>query len=260
MKTAVIKLSGKAIDQFLNQENWIAKIQEFLNQYDGLVIVHGAGSTISEWAAKLGCESNFVNGQRVTDDKMMDIVAAVQNGMINAKLVAHLLANKINSAGYNGIDNNLFVADYLNTELGYVGVPKLNSSADWLTDILKSKTVPVFSSICRDANCHLMNVNADLFAVALAESIQADSVIFLSDIDGVKISGATKSQISEDEIHLGITNGEIKDGMVPKLQSCLRLIEQGINKIWIGNDLHQVNDNYPSSKGTWVVSSRKISA
>lgn len=259
MKTAVIKLSGKAIDQFLIQENWIAKIHEFLNQYDGLIIVHGAGSIISKWASKLGLESKFVNGQRVTNDEMMDIVAAVQNGLINSKLVAHLISKNINAAGFNGIDNNLFVADYLNNELGYVGVPKLNSNADWLKDILKTKTIPIFSSICRDANGHLMNVNADLFAMVLAQSIQADSVIFLSDVEGVKISGTTQSYISENDIQSGISSGEIKDGMVPKLQSCLKLMEQGINKIWIGNDLHHVN-NFPTSKGTWVVSSRKISA
>ena len=101
-----------------------------------------------------------------------------------------------------------------------------------------------------------MNVNADLFTMVLAETIQADSVIFLSDVDGVKIYGRTQSQISETDIHRGIINGEIKDGMVPKLQSCLNLINQGVNKIWIGNDLHQIN-NSSKSKGTWVVSSRK---
>jgi acetylglutamate kinase len=101
-----------------------------------------------------------------------------------------------------------------------------------------------------------MNVNADLFTMVLAEAIQADSVIFLSDVEGVKIYGTTQSHVSETDIQYGITNGEIKDGMVPKLQSCLNLINQGVNKIWIGNDLHQLN-NSSKTKGTWVVSSRK---
>ncbi|HAB50698.1 MAG TPA: hypothetical protein DCE80_00735, partial [Ignavibacteriales bacterium] len=147
-------------------------------------------------------------------------------------------------------------AEYLNTDLGYVGVPKVNSQTQWLKDLLMTKTIPVFASICRDSEGHLMNVNADLFTMVLAETIQADSVIFLSDVDGVKIYGRTQSQISETDIHRGIINGEIKDGMVPKLQSCLNLINQGVNKIWIGNDLHQIN-NSSKSKGTWVVSSRK---
>jgi acetylglutamate kinase len=256
MKTAVIKLSGKSIDQFLTQENWIAQIHNLLEQYDGLIIVHGAGNTISDWASKLGCKSEFINGHRITSDDMMDIVAAVQNGLINAKIVAHLLSKNINAAGYNGIDNGLFVAEYLNLELGYVGVPKISSQTQWLKDLLKTKTVPVFASICRDSEGHLMNVNADLFTMVLAEAIRAESVIFLSDIEGVKIYGTTQSQISETDIHFGITNGEIKDGMVPKLQSALNLIKQGVNKVWIGNDLHQIN-NSSKSKGTWVVSSRK---
>ena len=256
MKTAVIKLSGKSIDQFLSEENWMHQIRNFLEQYDGLTIVHGAGNTISDWASKLGCQSEFIDGHRVTNSDMMDIVAAVQNGLINAKIVSRLLSKNIKAAGYNGIDNGLFVAEYLNTELGYVGVPKVNSQTEWLKDLLRTKTVPVFASICRDSEGHLMNVNADLFTMVLAEAIQADSVIFLSDIDGVKIYGTTQSHVSETDIQYGITNGEIKDGMVPKLQSCLNLINQGVNKIWIGNDLHQLN-NSSKTKGTWVVSSRK---
>lgn len=259
MKTAVIKLSGKSIDQFLSQENWIAQVRNFLDQYDGLAIVHGAGNIISDWAAKLGSKSEFINGHRVTNTEMMDIVAAVQNGLVNAKIVSRLLARKIKASGYNGIDNDLFVAEYYSTELGYVGTPKLNSNTNWLKDLLKAKTIPVFASICRDSEGHLMNVNADLFTMVLAESIKADSVIFLSDVEGVKIYGTTQSQISEQDIHNGITNGEIKDGMIPKLQSSVKLIKKGINKVWIGNDLHQLSHT-SKSKGTWVVSSSKVSA
>jgi acetylglutamate kinase len=104
-----------------------------------------------------------------------------------------------------------------------------------------------------------MNVNADLFTMVLAEAIQADSVIFLSDVEGVKIYGTTQTHISEQDINHGISNGEIKDGMVPKLQSSLNLIKKGINKVWIGNDLHQLT-NSSKSKGTWVVSTSKASA
>jgi len=259
MKTAVIKLSGKSIDQLLAEEKLVPQIQKFLKQYDGLIIVHGAGNIISDWATKLGCASEFVNGHRVTNNDMMDIVAAVQNGLINSKIVARLLSKNINAAGYNGIDNGLFVAEYLNTELGYVGVPKLNSQTQWLKDLLKTKTIPVFASICRDAEGHLMNVNADLFTMVLAEAIRADSVIFLSDVEGVKIYGTNQTHISETDIDHGITNGEIKDGMIPKLQSSVNLIKKGVNKVWIGNDLHQLTKS-SKSKGTWVVSRRKLSA
>ncbi|HAB50697.1 MAG TPA: acetylglutamate kinase, partial [Ignavibacteriales bacterium] len=73
MKTAVIKLSGKSIDQFLAEENWTTQIRNLLLEYDGLIMVHGAGNIISDWATKLGCKSEFVNGHRVTNDDMMDI-------------------------------------------------------------------------------------------------------------------------------------------------------------------------------------------
>ncbi|MBU2508263.1 MAG: acetylglutamate kinase [Bacteroidetes bacterium] len=259
MKTAVIKLSGKSIEQLLTNPNWINQIRVFLGEYDGLVIVHGAGNIISDWSLKLGCKSEFINGHRVTNDDMMDVVAAVQNGLINAKIVAYLLSKGINAAGYNGVDNGLFEAEYISSELGYVGIPKIKSSTEWLKNLMLNKTIPVFSSICRDKDGHLMNVNADVFTIALADAIQTDAVIFLSDIDGVKIYGKTQMMISENDIHTGINNGEITDGMIPKLQSCIDLIKQGVSKIWIGNDLHQLNP-LTKSKGTWVVSSKKLSA
>ncbi|MCF8262663.1 MAG: acetylglutamate kinase [Melioribacteraceae bacterium] len=259
MKTAVIKLSGKAVDDFLTDANWLEQLKIFKSQYDALIIVHGAGTMISEWATKLGCKTEFLNGQRVTNLDMMEVVAAVQNGLINAKLVSHLQTKGINAAGFNGIDHGLFVADYVNSELGYVGIPKAKENSDWLESTLQSGTLPVFSSICRDEIGNLMNVNADLFTISIAEIVKADSVIFLSDIEGVKIYGKTRDEIDESDITSGISNGDITDGMIPKLQSAVNLLKQGINKVWIGNNLENVNST-KNKKGTWVVNNSKLSA
>ena len=260
MKTAVIKLSGKSIDDLLNNENWVNQIKIFQAEYNAVIIVHGAGSIISNWAEKLGLKSEFLNGQRVTGEEVMDVVSAVQNGMINAKIVAHLLSKGIASFGTNGIDHGLFTARYFDSALGYVGTPESMGDPSWLFEHLSAGKIPVFSSICTDGSGHLMNVNADIFTIAIAELINADSVIFLSDVDGVKIFGKVKSVITENEINHGILNGEITAGMVPKLQSCIQLLNIGISKVWIGNDLQNINLNNENSKGTWVVSANKLSA
>src|SRR5690606_23351438 len=122
--------------------------------------------------------------------------------------------------------------------------------------------VPVFSSMCRDKNGNLMNINADVFAKELAVTLNADTVFFLSDVNGVKLNGTMQNVLIEEEILDGISSGQITDGMIPKLQSCLSLIKSGIHKVWIGSDLLNINFNehlFESNlKGTWIVESKAI--
>jgi acetylglutamate kinase len=189
----------------------------------------------------------------------MDVAAAVQSGLINSKLNAKLNAAGIESAGFSGIDRGSFVADYLNgKELGFVGTPYLKGSVKWIINLLEQNVIPVFSSVCRDANGNLMNVNADVFTGAIAKAVHADTVFFLSDVEGVKINGKIKSFITEQEIVSGILSGEINNGMIPKLNSCSALIKEGIKNIWIGADLSekaisQLNNKYEN--GTWITGS-----
>lgn len=104
-----------------------------------------------------------------------------------------------------------------------------------------------------------MNVNADIFAKELAITIQADTVLFLSDIEGVRMNGSLQTLLSEADINEGFVNEQITDGMIPKLQSCLDLLRAGIGKVWIGNDLSNFNDSLETNlKGTWIVKSEAI--
>jgi acetylglutamate kinase len=259
MKIAILKLSGKAIESFVGKTEWLNIITGLRNHYDGLIIVHGAGNQISEWSNSLGYEVNFVNGQRVTDESVVGVAAAVQSGLINGKIIAHLCSKGMNAVGLTGIDNNLFVADYLDERLGFVGVPKqhkdIKVNINWLKHLMDAGIIPVFSSICRDKNGNLMNVNADVFTNTLASALQAETVFFISDVSGVMLNGKTLKQIDEKEIEKGIRNKEITGGMIPKLQSCVSLLNSGVHKIWIGNDLsHSFPYNLQHKhEGTWIV-------
>ncbi|MHB1688208.1 MAG: acetylglutamate kinase [Ignavibacteriaceae bacterium] len=249
MKIAVLKISGKTISEFTSTGIWINAIKNLYNDFQGIIIVHGAGKNISEWSEKLGHETKFINGQRVTSSQQMEVVAAVQAGLINSQLVAKLNSSKIEAIGLSGIDRGTFIANYFDNNLGYVGKPELTGSANWIIELLKDGIIPIFSSVCRDADGNLMNVNADLFAETLSLAIKADSVFFVSDVDGVKINGSVVNSLSEDEIISGIIDGYITDGMIPKLKSCIELLKMGINKIWIGSKLsEQENLN-----GTWII-------
>jgi len=255
MKTIILKLSGKALSSFIQDEKWSSTLSELSRHYDGIIIVHGAGTTISDWSAKMDCDVKFVNGQRVTTAEIMDIVAAVQAGLLNQKIISYLHAKGLEAIGLSGVDRNLFVADYLNKDLGFVGYPKLNGNIGWVKNLLKEKVIPVFSSVCRDHEGNLMNVNADVFCEVLASSIKADTVLFLSDVAGVMLNGEVKSFLGEKEIDFGIAKGEITGGMIPKMQSCVELLQKGITKIWIGDDveLHPNSKMFNTKmKGTWI--------
>lgn len=261
MKIVILKLSGKSLNNFFNEQKWFDIIHSLKKEYDGLIIIHGGGNKISEWANLVGCEVKFKNGQRITDEKMMEVVTAVQSGLLNTQIVNFLQTNNFNSIGLSGIARNLFIAEIIDEELGFVGYPIINGKIDWIYNLLSEDVIPVFSSVCRDKSGNLINVNADVFTESLASALNVDTVLFLSDVEGVKLNEQIKSFIDENEIILGISSGEIKDGMIPKIQSCLSLIHKGINKVWIGSDISINNKNnffMDNMKGTWIVKSNTI--
>ncbi len=262
MKIAVIKIGGKTINDFTSTDVWVNTISDLYRIYDGIIIVHGAGKDITEWSNRLGIESNFVNGQRITTKEMMDVVAAVQAGMLNSKIVAKLNSSGFEASGFSGIDRNTFAADYLDKLLGFVGKPKLIGSIGWILDLLSERVIPVFSSVCCDRTGNLMNVNADLFTGTLSLAVSADTVFFVSDVSGVLMNGNVQKQLDEKQIEYGVANGEIKDGMIPKLFSCMELLKSGINKIWIGSEIKFKLDKQKeinsavcgmNGSGTWII-------
>ncbi len=249
MKIAVIKISGKTITEFVSSNVWTKIIKNLYNHFEGIIIVHGAGKNISEWSEKLGHRTEFINGQRVTSSGQMEVVAAVQAGLINSQIIAKLNSSNFESIGLSGIDRNTFIANYFDKNLGFVGKPELNGSINWIVELLQNGIIPVFSSVCRDNQGNLMNVNADIFAEVLTLAVKADSVFFVSDVEAVKINGFNVSSLTEDEIINGIVDGQITDGMIPKLKSCIELLKMGVNRIWIGSKI-SIDENI---NGTWII-------
>lgn len=262
MKKALIKISGKTINNITSDKDWITLLKNIKEEYDSVIIVHGAGVKITEWSAQLGITAEYFEGHRVTDAATMDVVAAVQGGLINLQLVSYLQSNGIESIGLSGIDRGIFTANYLNESIGFVGKPEQVGCNKWLDRMLDEGVMPVFSSICKDETGQLMNVNADLFANALAVSLNVDTVFFISDIEGVFINGVCQEKLTKSEINQGIMNNDITDGMIPKLLSCVELLNHGIEKIWIGNENEFVShkDNFKTNNigGTWIGKSKKI--
>ena len=261
MKIVLLKLSGKALNEFTTNHHYVEMLKDLKENYDGLIIVHGAGKMITEWSSAMNLASQFVNGQRKTTKDIKDVVSAVQGGLTNSTITSFLQSKNFDATGLNGIDRNLFIADYLNKELGFVGIPKLNGDITWLKDLMKSGVIPVYSSVCRDIDGNLMNVNADLFAKELAIALAVDTVLFVSDIDAVKINGVDMFEISENDIKIGIENGNITDGMIPKLESGIELLNKAVKKVWIGNNPTRLKFKSAllnDMGGTWIVESKRV--
>ena len=129
MKIVVLKLSGKALHEFTTNSHHVDMMNDLKSHYDGVVVVHGAGKMISEWSETMNVATSFINGHRKTTKETMDIVSAVQGGLTNSTITSHLHAKGFEATGLNGIDRGLFVADYLDKELGYVGKPILTGSS-----------------------------------------------------------------------------------------------------------------------------------
>jgi acetylglutamate kinase len=259
MKICLIKISGKAISYFGDQPGLKEMFNSLYNRYDGIVVVHGAGKEITAWSERFGIKSKFINGQRVTTKEEMKIVAAVQSGVINTELCSKINAAGIYASGFSGVDRNTFIVNEFVSDLGLVGRPELNDKIEWIKDLMKDRVVPVFSSICRDREGNLVNVNADIFAEYLALKLEVDTVIFLSDIKGISLNNKIADEIFVKDIYTGISSGEITDGMIPKLLSCASLVEKGIKNIWIGMEMNSINFNNNSgskSDGTWIRNDR----
>lgn len=256
MKIAVLKLSGKALDSFCQDDRWLQAMHHLQDQYQGVAVVHGAGEEISQWLTIFGHASQFIDGQRITTSENIPVISAVQSGFINGKIVNRLVSNAFDALGLTGMDRGLFVAESIRPELGFVGMPRLNGSIQWLMECMEKAVLPVFSTICRNEAGDMVNVNADIFAAELAKSLQADSVFFVSDMPGVLIDERVVPYLDKSEIQKRIDEKQITGGMIPKVKSCLELLEAGVNKVWIGssdpqNLMNLFEENAP--RGTWIV-------
>lgn len=237
-KIVVVKYGGSAMLDEELKKNVIKDV--VLLKLVGFkpIIVHGGGKEINRWLGKVGIESKFVNGLRVTDKDTMEVAEMVL-GKVNKELVAMVESLGIKAAGICGKDGGLLRCDKKTAngeDIGYVGqVKEVNPKI--LHDLLEKDFLPIIFPIGYDDNYDTFNINADDAACAIAEAVHAEKLAFLSDIEGVyKDKDDPESLISElrvSEAHELISDGYVGGGMIPKLQNCIDAIENGVNRVHI---------------------------
>ena len=197
------------------------------------VIVHGGGKQMTRFLAERNVESKFVEGLRVTSEEVLDAVLKVFAGSVNHQLVASLVAAGAPAVGITGIDACLAEAEQLRPELGFVGKP-VRSNPALLHTLLGGGFLPVVACVAGDRNGQIYNVNADQMAVSCASGFQADRLLFLTDVDGVKdLSGQVIPTLSLEQSRLLIADGVATGGMQAKLNAAADALLGGVGEVVI---------------------------
>ena len=201
-----------------------------------VVLVHGGGPEITEMLGKINKKSEFVDGLRVTDRETVDVVQMVLAGKINKNLV-NLLENKGGKAiGLSGIDGHMIEAEMLDDVHGYVG-EITNVNVQPILDVLEKGYIPVISTVGYDSDGNTYNINADTAAARIAGELKAESLISMTDIDGIlrdKNDPSTLiSKIMVSEAPQLMKEGVISGGMIPKINCCIEAIRRGVHKVFV---------------------------
>ena len=235
-KIAVIKYGGNAMIDVEKNDSVMRDIV-LLNLIGvKVVLVHGGGPEITEMLRRVGKESRFVNGLRVTDQETVEIVQMVLAGKVNKSLV-NLIQNKGGKAiGLSGMDGHLIEATIRDPELGYVGeITSVNVQP--LLDMLDRGYIPVVSTLGCDNEGNIYNINADTAAARIAGALQAECLISMTDICGILRDKDDPSTlipvIGVSEAPELVRQGVIGGGMIPKVECCISAIEWGVQKVFI---------------------------
>ena len=197
-----------------------------------VVVVHGGGNVISQWMQRQGIPPRFVNGLRVTDAPSLEIVVAVLTGLINKELVSQVYGLGGRAIGISGIDGGLLEARVADPELGYVGeICRVDSRP--LQSILNTGYIPVVAPLAmqsQDGSDHSggpLNINGDTVAGELAYALEAERLIFLTDVAGIMDAGGRViPRLDRRRAGLLSRSGVIQGGMIPKLAACLHALER----------------------------------
>ena len=201
-----------------------------------VVLVHGGGPEINDMLRRVGKESKFVDGLRVTDEETIEIVQMVLAGKVNKKLVNLLQNTGGRAIGLSGMDGHMIEATMKDERLGYVGeITHINTAP--ITDLLDKGYIPVISTVGCDRENHVYNINADTAAARIAGALKSENLILMTDITGVLRDKDDPStlipRIFVSEVPQLMSEGIIQGGMIPKMECCVDAIRRGVKKACI---------------------------
>ena len=217
-ETVVLKIGGSVAGEDDAALDLVASLPDSGRP---VVAVHGGGPLVGEWAKRLGLETRFERGLRVTDEPTRDVALGVLAGLVNKTLVARLIAKGVPATGVSGVDGGMLRAEREDPALGLVGrVAMVDSSL--LEELLAALRVPVVAPAALDTDSAILNVNGDTAAGAIAASVAARLLAFVTDVPGVRgKDGRVIARLDRDTAKVLVDDGTIEGGMLPKVEACL---------------------------------------
>jgi len=232
----IVKIGGVALEDKTTLHKCAHAVVDLARDGHKVAVVHGGGSTLTRTLALLGKKSDFVNGLRITDAETRDVALMVLAGMVNKGVVAAIVAAGNPAIGLCGGDGMSFRARKKQTEgydLGFVG-EICSVEPRWMEAIWNEGGIPVLSSLALGSDGEYYNVNADQMASACAVACHADTLIFLTDVPGVKdADGSVMPWLKIKDVASMIKESVIGGGMLPKLEACGSALKKGVARVRI---------------------------
>ena len=255
-KTIIVKYGGSAMVDHELKKNVIRDVALLKLVGFRPIIVHGGGKEITRWIGKIGLETRFVNGLRVTDKDTMEVAEMVLN-RVNKSLVSMMEKVGLKAVGISGKDGTVLRVEKKlsgGQDIGFVGeVKEVNPLL--LNTLLDNDFIPVICPIGSDDGYHSFNLNADDAACAIARAMKASKLVFLTDIEGVYRDPADPSSLISEmtvpEAQDFLKSGNVGGGMLPKLQNCIDAIQSGVSRVHIldGRIEHSLLLEFFTNKG-----------
>ncbi|MBR9766953.1 MAG: acetylglutamate kinase [Paracoccaceae bacterium] len=229
----VIKLGGHAMTSDEAMDSFARDVVLMRQVGINPVIVHGGGPMINALLDKLEIKSKFVNGKRVTDAATMEVVEMVLSGTVNKRIVQAINKQGGRAVGLSGKDANLVVCDPADPALGLVGNPS-EINPEVIRTLFENDLIPVIAPLGAGRNGETFNINGDTVAGAIAGALSADRLLLLTDVSGVKnADGDVLTEMNSDQIREMTASGVIAGGMIPKTETALAALEEGVKAVVI---------------------------
>lgn len=236
-KLSVIKVGGKIVEEQASLE---LLLNDFAKIEGDKILVHGGGRSATKIAEQLGITTKMVDGRRITDKDMLEVVTMVYGGLVNKKIVAQLQSRGVNALGLTGADMNIIQSKkrpVVTIDYGYVGdVEKVNSELGHL--LLKQHIVPVFSPLTHDKKGAILNTNADTIAAEVAKAMSTYfdvTLIYCFEKKGVLRDAEDDESVIEritvDQFESLVSDKIIQGGMIPKLQNACEALQAGVKEV-----------------------------
>ncbi|MDB5035870.1 MAG: acetylglutamate kinase [Chlorobi bacterium] len=233
--TVVIKYGGAAMSGEAAESGFARDVVALRNAGVNVVVVHGGGEETTRMAARLGVEVEFVQGHRRTDETMIEIVTMVLGGRVNKNITRLINLAGAAAIGLCGVDHELIRARKLDHEAGDLGlVGEVESvNVEFIRLLLGSGIIPVIAPLGLGKDGEVYNINADPAAAAIAAALNADALIYMSNIAGIDVGGIVAGVLTTEEGEELIACGTISGGMIPKVRSAFAALKAGVRSVRI---------------------------